>query len=113
MRHTGWERAASHGKYRGIAPECGFIHLKVLDKKGNGNKEDVLRGIDWVLRNKDNYGIRMLNISVGTVKESAKRDMQLIEAVERAWDAGLVVVVAAGNMGPEPMSITVPGNSKR
>ena len=109
----GGSGAASHGKYRGIAPECGFIHLKLLDKKGNGNKEDVLRGIDWVLRNKDNYGIRMLNISVGTVKESAKRDMQLIEAVERAWDAGLVVVVAAGNMGPEPMSITVPGNSKK
>ena len=40
-------------------------------------------------------------------------DMQLIEAVERAWDAGLVVVVAAGNMGPEPMSITVPGNSRK
>ncbi len=36
-----------------------------------------------------------------------------MEYVERAWDAGLVVVTAAGNMGPEPMSITAPGNSRK
>ena len=104
---------ASRGKYRGIAPECNIVHIKVLDKRGNGNKNDVLRGIAWVLRNRVKYGLRILNISVGTVKESVKRDMQLVEAVEQAWDAGLVVIVAAGNMGPDPMSITVPGNSKK
>lgn len=109
----GGNGAASGGKYRGIAPECHFIGLKVLDKRGNGNKEEVIRGINWVIRNRERYGIRILNISVGTVRESASMDMQLIEAVERAWDAGLVVVVAAGNMGPEPMSITVPGNSRK
>lgn len=105
--------AASGGKYRGIAPECRLIGLKVLDRQGNGNKEEVIRGIDWVIRNRKAYGIRILNISVGTVRESASMDRQLIDAVERAWDAGLVVVVAAGNMGPDPMSITVPGNSRK
>ena len=109
----GGNGAASLGKYRGIAPECHFVGVKVLDRRGNGNKEEVLRGIDWVIQNRHAYGIRILNISVGTVRESASTDMQLINMVERAWDAGLVVVVAAGNMGPEPMSITVPGNSRK
>lgn len=109
----GGSGAASGGKYRGIAPECHFVGVKVLDHMGNGNKEEVIRGIDWVIQNRKAYGIRILNISVGTVRESASMDMQLIDAVERAWDAGLVVVVAAGNMGPEPMSITVPGNSRK
>ncbi|MCI5994729.1 MAG: S8 family peptidase [Blautia sp.] len=109
----GGSGAASDGKYRGIAPECHLIGLKVLDQKGNGNKEEMLAGIDWVIKNHKAYGIRILNISVGTVKESASMDMQLIRAVERAWDEGLVVVVAAGNMGPDPMSITVPGNSRK
>lgn len=109
----GGSGAASRGKYRGIAPECDLIGLKVLDRQGNGNKEEVIRGIDWVIRNREVYRIRILNISVGTVRENAAMDRQLIDAVERAWDAGLVVVVAAGNMGPEPMSITVPGNSRK
>lgn len=103
----------SGGKYRGIAPRCKIIHVKVLDHRGNGSKDDVLKGIDWVIQNQNRYQIRIMNISVGTVKESKTRDMQLVEAVERAWDAGIVVVVAAGNMGPEPMSITVPGNSRK
>lgn len=103
----------SGGNYMGIAPECRLIHVKVLDEKGNGSKADVLEGIHWVLQRRNQYGIRILNISVGTVRESRQRDLQLVEAVERAWDAGLVVVVAAGNMGPEPMSITVPGNSRK
>lgn len=109
----GGSGAASAGKYRGIAPECRLIGLKVLDHKGNGRKEDMLRGIAWAVNNREAYGIRILNISVGPVRESASMDRQLTEAVERAWDAGLVVVVAAGHMGPEPMSITVPGNSRK
>ena len=109
----GGSGAVSQGRYRGIAPECSIINLKVLDQRGNGNKDDVINGIDWVIKNRSKYGIRILNISVGTIKESAQRDQLLVDAVERAWDAGLVVVVAAGNMGPEPMSITVPGNSKK
>lgn len=103
----------SGGRYMGIAPGCRLIHVKVLNNKGNGSKEDVISGLAWVLENRQRYGIRIVNISVGTVRESRQRDIQLVEAVEKVWDAGLVVVVAAGNMGPQPMSITVPGNSRK
>lgn len=103
----------SGGRYRGIAPACHVMSLKVLDRKGGGNRRDVLEGIDWVIKNKDLYNIRILNISVGTEGEGNDADFKLVDSVERAWDAGLVVVVAAGNMGPDPMSITAPGNSKK
>lgn len=109
----GGSGAVSGRQYMGIAPECRLVAVKVLDRKGNGNKEDVLAGIDWVIKNRIKYGIRIMNVSVGTIRESSQRDRELIEGVENAWDAGIVVVVAAGNMGPEPMTITVPGNSRK
>lgn len=99
--------------YRGIAPKAKIVHLKILDHHGNGKREDVIAGIRWVLANRRKYGIRILNISVGTVKEGDRKDEGLIRAVEEAWDAGIVVVVAAGNMGPKAQTITAPGNSRK
>lgn len=105
---------ASRGRFMGIAPKSKVIHLKVLDKRGNGNITDVIQGIEWCLKNKENYQIRIMNISVGAlVRKENKKEKLLIEWVEKAWDAGIVVVVAAGNMGPSDSSITVPGNSKK
>lgn len=104
---------ALSAKYRGVAPDARIIHLKILDKNGNGKRRDVIRAIQWVLQNRERYEIRVLNISIGTVKEGDVRDEVLVEAVEGAWDAGIVVVVAAGNMGPLPQSITAPGNSRK
>lgn len=102
---------ASHGKFRGIAPGCGMIPVKVLDEKGNGNKEHVIQAISWVLEHREEYHIRIINISVGTTQRSGHED--LIQAVEAAWDAGLVVVAAAGNMGPGHGSVTAPGSSRK
>lgn len=102
-----------NGAMKGVAPGVGIVHLKVLDQNGNGRREDVVEGIRWVIANREKYQIRVLNISVGTVKEGDKRDEVLIRAVEAAWDAGIVVVAAAGNMGPKPFTITAPGNSPK
>ena len=59
----------------------------------------------------EQYHIRVINISVGTTQREGHED--LIEAVEEAWDKGLVVVAAAGNMGPGKGSITAPGSSRK
>lgn len=99
--------------YCGIAPEAEFISLKVLDRNGNGRRKDVINGIYWTIEHQKKYRIRIMNISVGTVKEGDVMDDQLIKAVEDAWDAGIVVVVAAGNLGPDPQTITAPGNSRK
>lgn len=102
---------ASRGKYRGIAPNCNLVGIKVLDEKGNGNKEYVMRALEWIGKNKEKYNIRIVNISVGTPQRESQTD--LIEAVEYLWDQGLVIVAAAGNMGPGMGSITAPGSSRK
>lgn len=105
--------AASNGKYKGMAPECDLVALKVLDRFGNGNKEDVLRAFSWLIRYKETYHVRVVNISVGTTYQTRGDHDALIQGVEQLWDAGLVVVTAAGNQGPAPGSITAPGCSRK
>ena len=104
----------SGGRYSGIAPGCDLVMVKVLDRKGNGYSSDVLAGISWILERKEKLGIRILNISVGACsKRGMSENSALVKGVNRAWDAGLVVVVAAGNNGPRNMSITTPGISRK
>lgn len=105
---------SSGGRYCGIAPGCRIISGKVLDGFGAGEVENLIGAIEWVIDRRKEYQIRILNISAGTTKTEADRQAeQLIRSVERAWDAGLVVIVAAGNLGPRPESITIPGNSRK
>ena len=109
----GGDGRASEGRIRGIAPGCSLIVLKVLDRTGNGRKEDVLQAFRWILENKRYYGIRVVNISVGTTCRRAEDHRVLIAGVEQLWDAGLVVVAAAGNQGPKAGSVTAPGSSRK
>lgn len=104
---------ASGGKYKGVAPGSRITALKVLDRFGNGNKEDVLRAFRWILHCYKQYKIRVVNISVGTTFKTRNDHNILIEGVEELWDQGLVVVAAAGNQGPKPGSVTAPGSSRK
>ena len=110
----GGSGVVSDGRYQGMAPGCNLVAVKVLDQKGNGYVADVLAGVDWVLERKDVLGIRILNISVGAGgRKKINENSALVRGVNRAWDAGLVVVVAAGNNGPRRMSVTTPGISRK
>lgn len=110
----GGNGAASEGRYQGMAPGCNLVALKVLDRKGNGYVKDVLAGIAWILERKEELGIRILNISVGAGgRNRMNENSALVRGVNQAWDAGLVVVVAAGNNGPRRMSVTTPGISRK
>ena len=105
---------ASCGKYCGIAPDSHLIVGKILDRHGNGNIPSILEAIRWVIDTKARYQTRILNISVGTdTKEPVSEDSVLVRGVNEAWDAGLIVVAAAGNNGPAPMSVTSPGISRK
>ncbi len=106
----GGSGGASRGKYMGIAPRCHLIIMKILDYKGNGNTEQVVEAIDWLVQQRNVYRIRIVNISIGMVLHAKSRERaRLLQAVEYAWDNDLVVVAAAGNNGPGENSITVPG----
>ncbi len=105
---------SSKGKYKGIAPECNFIGVKVLDHRGDGNISDVLAGLQWIMDNRKKYNIRVVNISVGTSsKDNLDENSLLVQGVNSVWDHGIIVVVAAGNNGPGPMSISTPGISRK
>lgn len=98
----------------GIAPKCNIIGVKALNYKGNGNVSDVLTAFDWILANKEKYNIRIVNISVGsTTDENASEHSNLVVGVDELWDQGVVVVVAAGNNGPGPRTISMPGISRK
>ena len=103
----------SQGKYAGIAPGCRLVVGKVLNRRGNGNLADILHGIRWCMEHQEMYDIRVINISVGMM-QGARPQMEgrLVELIEEAWNRGMVVVCAAGNNGPAPGSVTIPGNSR-
>jgi serine protease AprX len=91
----------SGGDFRGVAPGVRLFGLKVLDGQGHGRSSDVLRAIDFAIANRHTKGIDVINLSLGhPILESAATD-PLVLAVERAVRAGLVVVVAAGNVGTD------------
>jgi serine protease AprX len=103
----------SGGKYRGAAPGASIIMIKCLDKYGNGKRNNVLKGFEFIKNNREKYNIRIVNISVGAINNANDdENISLIEGVEQLWNDGLIVVAAAGNNGPNGGSITAPGCSK-
>jgi serine protease AprX len=95
----------------GVAPECLFVGVKILDAAGRGNASDVLAGLQWIVDNRERYNIRVANLSIGA--SDAGSSDPLVRAVEYAWDSGVIVNIAAGNNGPAPGSVTSPGISRK
>jgi serine protease AprX len=82
---------------RGIAPNVTLINLRALNKNGQGTDSSVINAINRAIQLKSTYNIRVLNLSVGRPIFESYRNDPLCQAVESAWKAGIVVVVAAGN----------------
>src|SRR5262249_14851958 len=101
--------------FLGIAPNANIINLRVLDANGAGTDASVINAINAAIQLKNKYNIRVINLSLGRpVYESYTTD-PLCRAVEKAWQAGIVVVVAAGNDGRNTLTngyatITSPAN---
>jgi len=85
--------------FNGIAPNVNLINLRVLDENGQGTDSQVISAIQTAISLKSSYNILVMNLSLGRpVYESYTLD-PLCQAVEQAWQAGIVVVVSAGNNG--------------
>jgi serine protease AprX len=91
----------SQGFYRGIAPEANVVLVK-LAKTGRISEANIREGLEWVLAHKDEYKIRVVNISAGGDHEQSYLKNKLSQAVERAVREGLTVVCAVGNAGMMP-----------
>jgi serine protease AprX len=107
----------SNGAYGGVAPGADLVSLKVLDGEGRGYMSDVIAALDWSIAHKAEFNLRVVNLSIGApVTESFNTD-PLTLAAKRAVESGLVVVVAAGNLGtndagePQYGGITAPANA--
>lgn len=94
----------------GVAPEADLVACRIT------NEEEAIKAIDWVIDNQEKYSIDVLNLSLGVEPTGPVKDDAFAQAAERAVDAGLVVVVAAGNeckngKCPTQSTISSPGTA--
>ena len=100
--------AASGGKWRGVAPGAQLVSVKVAGPDGATDVSVVIAALQWVVTHRAQYGIKVLNLSFGTDSVQPYAIDPLNAAVERAWAAGITVVVSSGNRGPG--TINKPGD---
>ena len=91
---------ASLGQYIGVAPEANIINLRVNDGTGGAPTSAIMNAVLWAVNNKNSYNIRVINLSLQASVQESYRTSPIDAAVEYAWLKGIVVVVAAGNTGP-------------
>src|SRR2546423_3421607 len=101
---------SSHGTYKGVAPGANLISIKVAGLDGSTDVSMIIAGLQWAVSHRARYNIRVLNLSFGTDAQQSYSIDPLDFAVEQAWFSGILVVVAAGNRGPGPRTVSKPGD---
>jgi serine protease AprX len=108
----------SDNQFQGVAPRVNLVGLKVLDKKGAGKTSDVIRALEYLTANHAMLHVQVVNLSLGHPIFSPAKDDPLVQAVEKATAAGLIVVASAGNYGQNQNTgvtgytgLTSPGNA--
>jgi Subtilase family len=74
-----------------IAPKVSILPLRVLDSKGKGNLDNVVKAIDYAILN----GVQIINLSLGSLKSN----LSLTQEIAYAKTKGVYVIAAAGNNG--------------
>lgn len=77
----------------GVAPEASLYAVKVLNNGGVGDISDIIAGIEWAVYN----GMHVISMSLGGDFDSEP----LGTTCNNAYNAGVVVVAAAGNDGSD------------
>ncbi len=88
-RHGTHVAGSTAGMMVGVAPYANLFAVKVLNDEGSGTETDVIRGIEWCIRNEMDVG----NMSLGASAASEAFEKICKAARER----GLILVAAAGN----------------
>jgi len=106
--------AAGNGSLKGVAPEAKTFAYKVLNEDGSGNYDDIIEVIERALDPNGDRDISdrvdVINLSLGGIGD---QDDPLSQAVDNAVEASVVVVVAAGNSGPDYETIFSPGVARK
>ena len=93
----------SNGKYRGVAPDADIVGVRIT------SVTEAIKGIQWAIEHKDEYNIKVINMSLGDFPIKSYKTDPWAQAAEKAWEAGIMVVVAAGNEGPGEGTVSTPG----
>lgn len=96
-------------KYCGVAPNCNIIMIKALDANGETSATTILEAMQWIYTNKNKFNIKVVCMSFGSQPLQSSDPLML--GAEALWNAGVVVVAAAGNSGPNLRTIKSPGIS--
>ena len=99
----------SHGLYKGIANDAELVLLKVQDDTGKITTGNIVKALDWVLQNHKEYGIRIVNMSIGDDEAVSYKQSEVDRLAEQLIEKGIVVVAAVGN--DEYAAIKPPANS--
>lgn len=100
----------SNGAYTGVAPCANIVDVRVIDGNGNSNTGLILRGLQWVLANKNTYNIKVANMSFGATQSGSYKMDPLATAAQVLTFSGITTVVSAGNSGPGLETITSPAS---
>jgi thermitase len=97
----------------GICWGCQILPVKVLNDNGTGTDVDVTQGIlfakDYALANPAKKVI--INMSLGRDCENSPLDPSMQAAIDLAWNAGVLVVAAAGNDGTSNLHCPASANN--
>jgi serine protease AprX len=96
--------------FAGVAPDAQLLNMKVGAADGGADVSQVIAALDWVTAHRKDHGmnVRVVNLAYGTASVQPWQVDPLAHAVENAWNAGLVVVTAAGNDGLAASSLLMP-----
>lgn len=91
----------------GVAKKATIVPVRVADCKGGLFPADIVKGIDWIIKNHPSgtAGVANLSIAVGKVALVDK-------AIERLYNAGIVPVVAAGNQNIDACRLSPSGSGR-
>lgn len=97
--------AASGGLEKGVAPGAGLHIGKVLNNDGSGQDSWILAGMEWAARDQH---AKVISMSLGSGPTDGTDPMS--QAVnELSAETGALFVIAAGNDGPGPYTVSAPG----
>ncbi len=102
--------ASSNGQYSGEAPGANLVSVKVAGPTGVTDLGTLITGLQWTVDHAAQYGIRILNLSLGYQSSQSTVTNPLDQAVQAVWNAGITVVASAGNAGPFNGTILSPGD---
>ena len=104
--------------FKGVAPGVNLSASKCSIASGSGLTSDVIRALEFAAANRAQLNIHIVNLSLGHPILAPAADDPLVQAVESAVRAGLIVTVSAGNRGTNPVTgvvgyagISSPGNA--